>query len=255
MMAFRGRVALVTGAASGIGQLAAQRLASAGAQVAALDVNEAGLKETAGDRASVRTYRCDVSDHRAVETLVEQVESELGPIDRVVHAAALAPTGLLLDQDVDVIRRLMEVNYCGTVNVAKATLPGMLARRSGDLIIFSSIAGWLPTPHFGAYNATKFAVVAFSEVLYHENRGKGVRMVCVCPPKVQTPMLDQATSNPKTLEGAPALQPGEVLDAIEDALERGQFWAFPGRGTRWIWRLRRFLPGLIWRRLHRIEGI
>jgi short-subunit dehydrogenase len=96
-------------------------------------------------------------------------------------------------------------------------------------------------------------VVAFSEVLYHENRGRGVRMVCVCPPKVDTPLLEQAQA--KSIDAAPMIQPVEVLDAIEESLEGGQFWVFPGKGTRWVWRVRRFLPGLLWRRLHQIEGL
>ena len=252
-MAFRGKVALITGAASGMGRLAVQRLAHGGASVAAIDVNEKGLAETAGGYPSVRTYRCDVSDYEAVALMVKEVESELGPIDRVVNAAAIAPSGLLLEQDVEVIRRLMEINYGGTVNVIKAALPWMMARRSGDLINFSSLAGWLPSPQLGAYSATKFAVVAFSEVLYHENRGRGVRMVCVCPPKVDTPLLDQAKA--KSIDASPMIQPGEVLDAIEESLEAGRFWVFPGKGTRWVWRVRRFLPGLLWRRLHQIEGL
>ena len=252
-MAFRGRVALITGAASGMGRLAAQRLAAAGARVAAVDVNEEGLQATAAGHASLRTYGCDVSDPHAVEMLVKEVESELGPIDRVVNAAAIAPSGLLLEQEVELIRRLMEINYGGTVNVTKATLPDMLARRSGDLVCFASLAGWLPSPYLGAYNATKFAVVAFSEVLYHENRDRGVRIVCVCPPKVQTPLLEQVSS--KAIESAPAIEPGEVLDSIEASLERGKFWAFPGKGTRWVWRVRRFFPDLLWRRIHQIEGL
>ena len=252
-MAFRGKVALITGAGSGMGRLAVQRLAQGGASVAAVDVNEKGLEETAAGHPSVRAYCCDVSDYEAVELMVKEVESELGPIDRVVNAAAIAPSGLLMEQDVEVIRRLMEINYGGTVNVTKAALPWMMARRSGDLINFSSLAGWLPSPLLGAYSATKFAVVAFSEVLYHENRGRGVRMVCVCPPKVDTPLLDQAKA--KSIDASPMIQPGEVLDAIEESLEAGRFWVFPGKGTRWVWRVRRFLPDLLWRRLHKIEGL
>ena len=101
---------------------------------------------------------------------MRRVESELGPIDRVMNAAAIMPTERLLNQDADLINRIMAINYGGTVNVTMAVLPGMLRRGRGDLVNFASVAGWLPTLHFGAYNASKFAVVAFTEVLYHENR-------------------------------------------------------------------------------------
>ena len=117
-MAFHGKVALVTGAASGMGRLSARRLAAAGAQVAILDVNEAGLRETQGDLASLRAFPVDVTDARAVSAVVRQVESELGPIDRVMNAAAIMPTDRLLAQDADLINRIMAINYGGTVNVA-----------------------------------------------------------------------------------------------------------------------------------------
>ena len=149
----------------------------------------------------------------------------------------------------------MEINYGGTVNVTLATLPGMLARGRGDFVNFASMAGWLPTPHLGAYDASKFAVVAFTEVLYHENRGRGVRIACVCPPVVDTPLLEQATSRPKLLAESPKLRPEAVLDAIERGLERGELFIFPGRGTKLAWRIRRFLPGLMWRRLRALEGL
>lgn len=264
-MAFHGKVVLVTGAASGIGRLAARRLAAAGVSVAAVDVDEKGLLETGASatglpeakpgKPALRTSVLDVTDAQAVQAEVKAIESELGPIERVVNAAAIMPTSLLVDQDLDEIHRIMRINYGGVVNVTLATLPGMLERGRGDLIQFASMAGWIPTPHFGAYNASKFAVVAFSEVLYHENRGKGVRIVCVCPPPVATPLLDQATSRPKLLEQMPPIKPEVVLEAIERSLEAGKLWAFPGRGSALAWRMRRFLPGLVWRRVHRIEGI
>ncbi len=278
-MAFHGKVVLITGAGSGMGRLAARRLAGAGASVAAVDIDEKGLQETAahheseggpslGETVSVtgprkevlrkrtmRTSVLDVSDAQAVQGAVKEIESDLGPIDRVFNAAAIMPTALLLDHDLDEIHRIMRINYGGVVNVTKATLPGMLERGRGDLIQFASMAGWIPTPHFGAYDASKFAVVAFSEVLYHENRGKGVRIVCVCPPPVATPLLDQATSRPKILDESPPIKPEVVLEAIERSLEAGKLWAFPGRGTSLLWRLRRFLPGLVWKRMHQIEGI
>jgi NAD(P)-dependent dehydrogenase (short-subunit alcohol dehydrogenase family) len=254
-MAFHGKVALVTGAASGMGRLAVQRLAATGASVAALDVDEEGLRQTASGFQTIRNWAVDVSNAQAVDAAVGEAERELGPIDRVVHAAAIMPTALLLEQDRDTIHRIMEVNYGGTVNLTRATLPGMVERGAGDFVLFASLAGWVPAPHFGAYNASKFAVVAFADVLRQECRRTGVRFACVCPPPVETPLLAQATSNPKFLQRMRPLPPSQVLDALETALERGRFWVFPGRGTALAWRLRRLLPGPLWRRFLRVEGL
>jgi len=237
-----------------MGRLAAQRMADAGAKVAAVDVNEAGLAETADGRDRIHTWRLDVTDNQAVLATVKEVEDRLGPIDRVYNAAAIMPTGLLMEQDTETIIRIMDVDYNGLVHVAKATLPGMLERGRGDLINFASIAGWGPTLHFGAYNAAKFAVVAFSEVLYHENRGRGVRIIAVCPPPVATPLLDQATSKPKVLEMGKPIPPGQVLDAIERDLAKGKPFCFPTAQTKFAQIMRRLAPGLVWSMVHRVEG-
>ena len=253
-MAFYGQVALVTGGASGMGRLAARRLAAGGAQVAILDVNEAGLRETKGDVEAIRAYPVDVTDARAVSAAVRRVESELGPVDRVMNAAAIMPTERILNQDADLINRIMAINYGGTVNVTMATLPGMISRGRGDLVNFASVAGWLPTLHFGAYNASKFAVVAFTEVLQHENRKSGVRFACVCPPPVATPLLDQAKSQPKVLSLLPPIAPETVLDAIERDLERGKLMIYPDANAAIVVWARRHLPRLVWWNVHRVEG-
>jgi short-subunit dehydrogenase len=109
--------------------------------------------------------------------------------------------------------------------------------------------------HFGAYNASKFAVVAFTEVLYHENRNRGVQIACVCPAQVDTPLLAQATSKPKIFQTGPApMDPDRVLDAIDRAIERNKFWVFPGAHAWAAARLRRFFPALMWKIDHRAEG-
>jgi short-subunit dehydrogenase len=148
----------------------------------------------------------------------------------------------------------MDINYHGTVNVTYAVLPGMLGRKRGDLVNFASVAGWMPSLHFGAYNASKFAVVAFTEVLAHENRGHGVRFACVCPPPVATPLLDQAKSKPKVLDEVPPIRPEQVLDAIERDLEKGRLMVFPDRTSGITVWMRRVLPDLTWWNIHRIEG-
>ena len=255
-MAFRGKVALVTGGGSGMGQLACERLARTGATVAALDVNEEGLAETASRNDRISTFACDVTDWEAVQKVVAEVEEKLGPIDRSIAAAAIMPTGLITEMDTELIKKIMEIDYFGVVHTVKATLPGMLERRRGDQVIFSSLMGFLPTMYLGAYCAAKHAVASFAEILYHENQNTGVRFTLVAPPNVTTPLLDQVTSPMKTLEDKRTpdpLQPGEVLDAIEESLEAGEFLCAPGAAKASI-KARRFIPNLIWKNMHKIEG-
>ena len=254
-MAFSGDVVLITGAASGMGRLAAERMARSGRRVAAVDRNQEGLRALAASYPGVRPTPVDTSDAAAVSAAVREVERELGPIDRVYNAAAIMPTSLLLEQDVETIHRIMAINYGGVVNVSMATVPGMIERGRGDLINFASVAGWIPAPHFGAYNASKFAVVAFTEVLAAENRGKGVRFACVCPPPVATPLLDQAKSQPRVLAAMPPIRPEVVLDRIERDLDRGALFVYPTFQTRVAVWARRFLPRLVWSQARAIEGL
>jgi NAD(P)-dependent dehydrogenase (short-subunit alcohol dehydrogenase family) len=249
------RAALITGAGSGMGQLSAWRLAAAGVQVAALDVDEAGLERTATHTPQVTPFVCDVRDDEAIAKVIAEFEGQHGPLDRVVNAAAVAPGALLAEQPVDESRRVFEINVMGVVNVTRLTLPAMLERRRGDLIMYGSLAGWLPSQRFGAYSASKAAVVSYSETLWHENQGSGVRIVCACPPVVDTPLLDRiGEQGPKSLAEQPRIRPEEVLDSIELALDAGTPFAFPGRGTKTLWRVRRFWPSLLWKRIDKLEA-
>jgi len=253
-MAFQGRVAFVTGAASGMGRLAVQRMARAGAAVAAFDVNEAGLEETARGLPNVSTALLDVTDRKAVDAAVERVEAELGPIERVMSAAGVMPTSPLSEEDVDRIHRVMAINYGGSVNVAMATVPRMIARRRGDFVQFASAAGLIPNLHYAAYSASKFAIAVFTEVLWQETRGKGIRVVCVCPGPVDTPLLEQASPKTRIVRAGTRIPPARVLDDIERSLERGRFYVFANWQSSLGWRIRRFAPRLMWWINHRIEG-
>lgn len=253
-MAFRGGVALVTGAASGMGRLAARRLAAADATVIACDINEAGLAKTADLAPNVIPTLLDVTDTQGVEDVVARTEEQHGPIGRVVHAAVIATTGRIVDVGAKEFLRINDVVYGGTVNVVAAVLPRFVARDSGDVILFASLAGWVPSPRFGAYTASKFAVVALAETIAHEHRDSDVRVCCVCPPVVKTPLLEDFEL-PGLVDVAggglkSAINPETVLDSIEDSLERGRLFAFPGPMTRTVWKLRRFAPGLVWAGWH-----
>lgn len=258
-MTFHGKVALVTGGGSGMGQIMARRLASSGARVAVLDLNEEGMKATAEGRDNVDCFRCDVSDYDEVQSVVRKVEESLGPIDRFVHAAAIMPTGPCLEMEPQVITKLMRVNYEGTVHVAHAALPKMKERGRGEFVFFGSLAGHVLAPHLGPYNATKAAVNSFVEVMIHENRGSGVQIMLVCPPMVNTPLIDQATgsSNPGSirlgLSQGRLASPDSIIDAIEQGLEKKTEVLFPDSEARTLFRLRRFVPRFLWWMIERAE--
>ena len=196
------------------------------------------------------------SDYASVLRVVEETEATLGPIRRVYNAAAIMPLGRVVDQDVEVFHRVMDINYKGVVNVSKAVMPKLLERNSGELVNFASLAGWVPILYMAAYNASKFAVVAFTEVLAHEHRDSQVKVLCVCPPPVKTPLLDQARDTvwPKVFDQGEHIEPQDVLNAIHQAIADDDLFVFPGRGTRLGQRMRRWFPGLIWSNVHRAEG-
>ena len=257
-MTFTGRVAMVTGGGSGLGQAAALRLAKPGVAVAVLDLNEAGMVDIAErGGAGVSTYACDVTDPDSVATVVEKIESDLGPIDRLVHAAGIMPAGRILDTSIEVLTAPMRVNYFGTVNVTKAVLPRMVERRRGDVVLFGSITGYSPSTNFSAYCASKAAVNTYGEILIHEQRNSGLRMVLVCPSAVNTPLLAQASAGgPKafkdTVTAGRTADPEKILDKIEKALERGTTLLLPGEALP-MYGLRRLSPGLMWRLVHRMN--
>lgn len=252
-MAFHGDVALITGAGRGMGALSARRLARGGARVAAVDRDGDGIERLADELETVHAFECDVTDTAAVEDLVARVTTDLAGPDRVVNAAGILRTGSVEEMPTDTILEVMAVNYGGTVNVVKAALPGMLERGRGDIVNLASLAGWIPAHGIAAYTASKHAVVAFTEVLAHEHRGTGLRVCCVCPPTVDTKMLDDIGPENTSLTVQKPIAPEVVIDAIEASIEAGDLFCFPGRGTRSLQRARRLTPGILWRGSHRAQ--
>lgn len=256
-MNYNDKVVLITGGGSGMGQLAARNCAAAGAKVAIFDLNAEGMEKTANGYDAIKSYKVDMTDAAAVEAAVKEVTGSLGPIDRLYNAAAIMPLGRILDQDTHIIHKLMDINYGGLVNITKAALPAMVERGSGDFISFASMAGFMPAMYVGAYNATKFAALAFTEVLYHENINSGVRFACVCPPPVATPLLQQGRDSywPKTLDQVPPIEPQEVLDEIDKMLDKRKLMVLPGKNAKLGYYMRRWLPGVVWKNSHKIEGV
>ncbi|MBN7797089.1 SDR family NAD(P)-dependent oxidoreductase [Parahaliea mediterranea] len=229
----RDQVAIVTGGASGMGRIIAGRLAARGARVAIFDINEDNLATAAG-AGGFTPLRCDIGDRAEVEAAVARVQAELGPVDLLVHAAALMPSHQLIDHTHEDMERLFRINYFGTTYAVRAVLPQMMARGRGRIIAFGSIAGHALVPHMGAYCATKSAVNSYIEVLQNEIRDSGVKVHLVCPPAVNTPLIDQSldTDSPGSLRNAKQsgrlADPEKIVDAIDKGVAKGRDIIYPG---------------------------
>lgn len=249
------KVALMFGGGSGLAQLSAIRWARQGGTAIAIDIDGESLKTTAAAHSNVETMLVDVGDFAAVQQAVQLAENRFGPIFRVDNAAALFPTNLALEMDADIFAQVMHVNFLGMVNVSLACLPLMLSRSRGVLVNYCSIAGLIPYLHMAAYSASKSACVAFTEILYQENRKRGVDIVCLCPPSVNTPFLAQAKSRPKILTSSKPMSPSAVLDSLDAAIRKRRFWCLPSWQSSFLVQLRKICPSLLWRVNHRIERI
>lgn len=240
-------VALVTGAASGMGQLAARRLAAAGTRVAAVDRDEEGLAVTALRSPNMATFVCDVTDPDAIQDVVTSVVDDLGPVDQLIHAAGICRIGAALDQPLTEFSKVFDVNLFGTVNVTRAVVPVMVRRGSGSVVLFGSLAGWLPSPKLAAYCASKFAVTAYAEVLFEELHATGVRITCICPSEVDTPLArDVREIDSSVLGNNRPTSPETVVDRVEAVLAQPNppLFVFPGIAAPVV-KVRRWLPELL----------
>jgi NADP-dependent 3-hydroxy acid dehydrogenase YdfG len=192
-----GKVALVTGASSGIGEATALALAAEGAAVAIgarrADRLEALADKISADGGRALTLDLDVTQEQQAHDAVGRTRADLGGLDIVVNNAGVMLLGPILDADTSDWRRMIETNVLGLMYVTHAALPGLVEQGSGDIVQVSSVAGRLAREGSGGYNASKWAVNAFSESLRQEVTARGVRVTLVEPGAVATELSDHIT--------------------------------------------------------------
>ena len=179
------KVALVTGAGKGIGRGIALRLARKGYTIAINDLDKESAEMTASEArkigAKVITNNCQVGDRTAARQMIEEVIAEFGTIDALVNNAGIARLGLLADFSEKDWRDLFRVNVDGVFFCCQAVIPHMISRKKGAIVNMSSWNGKVGMPVFGAYCATKFAVIGLTQALAKEVASKGIRVNAVCP--------------------------------------------------------------------------
>jgi len=186
------RVALVTGAASGIGNACARRFAEEGARVAGLDVQEPGpdwqrVVELAPD---AEFFPCDVRNDDAIAKTVQAVVDQFGAIDALVNAAGVSGAGSVTDCPIEEWDRVVDINLKGTYLVSRHVVPHMLARGRGSVVNLASIEGLEGMNSQAAYNASKGGVVLLTRNMAIDYGPAGIRVNCLCPGLIETPMTE-----------------------------------------------------------------
>lgn len=215
-----GKVALVTGAASGIGKATALALFEAGATVVLTDVNEElGREATAEIASSVVFMALDVTEFQSAEAVAAEVKGQFGHLDVLVNAAGWDSVGPFMDNTPEYIERIVQLNLLGPVKVTKALLPALIDSGSGRIVNVASDAGRVGSSGETVYAGAKGGVIAFTKSLAREMTRHQVRVNCVCPGPTDTPLFASLPEKLRAgLERAIPMhrlgQPSEVADAI-----------------------------------------
>ncbi len=229
-MELAGRHVVITGAASGIGRACAARFAREGAQLVLADIDEAAVDLAAQELGAVG-MRADVGRERDIRALIDAAQRRLGPIDLFYSNAGIGgPPGGPEAPD-DGLRQAWEVNVMSHVWAARALLPEMVARGEGYLMSTASAAGLLTQLSAVGYSMTKAAAVSFAQWLAITYADAGIRVSCVCPQGVNTPMLAMAARE-DPIGSAPmlaqaVLEPDEVAEAVLAGVREERFLILP----------------------------
>jgi NAD(P)-dependent dehydrogenase (short-subunit alcohol dehydrogenase family) len=247
----RGKVAVVTGAASGIGRALAAGFASEGMHVAMADIEEdalaAAAKEVGEHGANVLAVRTDVSKGAEVDALAARVYDEFGTCHVVCNNAGVGSGGAMWELTEADWAWVLGVNLWGVIHGIRAFVPRLVEQDEGHVVNTGSIAGLTSAPMMGPYNASKHAVVTISETLQRELglNGSAVRVSVVCPGFVQTRIAESDRNRPQHLRNAvesevnevgrellrqivaSGLPPEEVARQVVDAVKHDRFYVLP----------------------------
>ncbi len=258
---FAGRVALVTGGASGLGRGTALALARAGCDLVLVDLNEERLSEVAsaveGMGRRCLCKKVDVSSRAGMEGLAEEVLAEWGRVDILVNNAGVGVGGELVNIPIDTIEWITGINLMGEIYGARLFLPQMIARGEGHVVNVGSLSSLVILPFHIAYATTKFGVGGFSEALWSEVRRHGIGVTLVCPGAVSTNIAEGTRAYPsnerqeKVTERFERMLENRGMDAEEagrmvvEAVAKDKYLLLLGREAYLLYYLHRFFPGFM----------
>ena len=252
------KTAIITGGASGIGRELARRLLAEGCKVAVIDRDanpeaQAALASAAGSR--VVFHQADVTDLAGLKRAVGDAVADIGPPALVINSAGVQNAKPFERLTAEEFETLVKVNLFGSRNLAEAAIPHL--QRGSQLALLASLAGLVPSHSYAAYNASKYGVVGLAGALRLELVERGVDVSVICPPEVNTPMVEteRRTLSPvaaRLKDAAGSLEVGPACSEIVDQLRRNRFLIIPGWRARWVVRIARLFPNLMRRVSERI---
>ena len=243
-MDFKGSTALITGASSGIGEVFARELAARGANVVLVARSEAKLTALAGELASkhsvtAEVMTADLGQPGAGRALAEQVAARGLTVDVLINNAGFGFLSPLVDADADMMSTMVALNVAALTDLTRAFLPGMVERDSGAIVNVASTAAFQPVPYMAVYGATKAYVLSFTEALWGETKGTGVRVTCLCPGATATAFFETAGEQAQV---GKAMTPEAVVAAALRALHRGRPSVITGARNTMLAQTTRFAP-------------
>jgi short-subunit dehydrogenase len=262
MRTLKDRVAVVTGAAGGIGRATAVALAKEGAHLALSDVNEEGLAETAqlvrAEGVRVCAHRVDVSDRERMRTWADEVEAEYGEVHMLVNNAGVTVTASFEEHTFENWDWIVGINFWGVIHGCKFFLPLLKRAEEGHIVNVSSVFGLMGVPMQTSYCATKFAVRGFSEALWVELKDENIGVTCVHPAGVKTGIAraartvdDRAKAQAIKTIDTQSVSPERAADDILNAIKKGRMRQLVARDAYLIETMKRISPELVQRALHR----
>lgn len=219
-MLLKNKVAIITGAASGIGKSIAAAFAKEGAKVSIADINLDAAEKTAKEiGSSAIAVKVDVSDISSAEEMAKKVEKESGPLDILVNNAGVSYIIPFLECSQDIWDKTIDINLKGTFNCCQAVLKRMAPRKSGVVINISSQSGKSGNSHYTAYCASKFGIIGLTQSLAVEFASLGIRVNALCPGVVLTPLWDQMIGDYAKKRN---MKPEEVKPYFESKIPLGR---------------------------------
>lgn len=250
-MKAKGKTFVVTGGGSGMGQTSTLELIKRGANVAIADISLAGMDQTKNlaqvNEDQLKAYELDITDQKAVEAFRDNVINDFGSIDGLINNAGIIQPFVDIDTlEIEKIKKVMDINFYGTLFMTKAFLPYLKKRPVAHIANISSMGGFIPFPGQTAYSASKAAVKLFTEGLNSELQGTNVHVTIIFPGAVNTNITKNSgvemKGSPSAQQTANILSAEDAAKQIVDAIEKNKYRVMVGKDSKFLNLFYRLFP-------------